>query len=309
MLFWLRLLLGLTTLGLIVSRVDLNGARVRPSPHLLAAVILATGLWILSQAIAALRWKLILADDLLPWSYLLRLYIIGVFFGLFLPTSVGGDAVRAVAAARSSEQPGGAIATVLIDRGFGVLATLGYLILGLAVAPESPALLSRLGVLRHAPGTPATILVFIVIALALLGFSRIGKVRTFWNDGMAALARLLRSPSRLARVVALAAVSQGLILLLWYTLAAGMNFRIPATTFLWAVPLVSLSALLPITFAGLGVREGAWLVLLAGSSIASADIVAFSLLYFACNILVGTIGAVLFVSWGLAAESNDSIRV
>jgi uncharacterized membrane protein YbhN (UPF0104 family) len=133
-------------------------------------------------------------------------------------------------------------------------------------------------------------------------------VRAFWNDGTTALKRLVRVPTRLVRVAALAGVSQGLIVLLWYTLAAGMNFQIPATTFLWAVPVVSLSALLPLTFAGLGVREGVWLVLLAGSSIAPADIVAFSLLYFACNILVGILGAFLFVSSGLAVEPVDRAR-
>jgi uncharacterized membrane protein YbhN (UPF0104 family) len=70
--------------------------------------------------------------------------------------------------------------------------------------------------------------------------------------------------------------------------------------------VVSLSALLPVTFAGLGIREGVWLVLLGGSSIPPADIVAFSLLYFACNILVGITGGVLFVSSGLATGPRQS---
>lgn len=307
-LVWLRLLLGLMTLGLIFSRIDPGGATVRPSPHLLAAVILGSGFWTLSSGVAALRWKLILAEELLPWSYLLRLYIIGEFFGLFLPTSVGGDAVRAVAAARSSERPGRAIATVLIDRGFGVLATLGYAVLGLTVAPDSLAILSRGGIRWQVPGTTGTILILVGISVTLLGLSRVQRVRAFWRDGFEALKRLVRAPSRLVRVAALAGVSQGFIILLWYTLATGMNFGIPATTLLWAVPVVSLSALLPLTFAGLGVREGVWLVLLAGSSIPSADIVVFSLLYFACNILVGLLGAFLFVSSGLAIESSDSVR-
>jgi len=307
-LFCLRLFLGLATLGLIVRRVDPAEATLRATPHLLAAVILATIFLISSQAVAAFRWKLILADDLLPWSYLLRLYIIGEFFGLFLPTSVGGDAVRAVAAARSSERPDGAIATVLIDRGFGVLATIAYALLGLAVAPQSLANLSRSGIGWHAPGTTGTILVLGFIGLALLGLSRIGRVRAFWNEGMAASKRLLRAPVRLMSVAALSGLSQGLIILLWLTLAAGMNFGIPATTFLWAVPIVSLSALLPLTLAGLGLREVVWLVLLAGTGIAPADIVGFSLLYLACNILVGILGAFLFVSLGLTVESAHRAR-
>jgi hypothetical protein len=143
-------------------------------------------------------------------------------------------------------------------------------------------------------------LVLMAAAVTLLVVSRSRRVRALWHDGIAALHDLVQSPGRLGRVAALAVVSQGLVVLLWYTLARGMNFALPASTFLWTVPLVSLSALLPVSFAGLGVREGVWLILLAGSAIPPADIVAFSLLYFVCNLLVAVTGGILFVSSGMA---------
>ncbi|MBA3345746.1 MAG: flippase-like domain-containing protein [Gemmatimonadales bacterium] len=292
-------------LGLIVSRIDVGGASVRPTPWLLAAIVGATGLLVMSQMVAALRWKIILGDDTLPWGYLLRLYVIGSFFGLFLPTSVGGDAVRAVATARSSERAGRAIASVLIDRGFGVVATIAYAALGLILAPESIASLAGDAVSWLAPGLAGVGLTLAAVGVAVLILSRSARLLAFWQDGIIALGDLARSPRRLGRVSALAVVSQGFIVLLWYTLARGMNFALPTSTFLWAVPLVSLSALLPITFAGLGVREGVWLVLLAGSAIPPADIVAFSLLYFACNLLVGIAGGILFVSSGMALPPAD----
>jgi uncharacterized membrane protein YbhN (UPF0104 family) len=295
-------------LGLIISRIDLGAATARPSPVLLFAVAGATGLLIMSQAVAALRWKIILGDDKLPWSYLLRLYIIGSFFGLFLPTSVGGDALRAMATARSSERAGRAMVSVLIDRCSGVVATTAYLALGLTLAPESVAVLNGDAVSWHAPALAGIGLALASTGVILLVLSRSARVRAFWHDGIAALGDLARSPRRLGRVSALAMVSQGLIVLLWYTLAHGMNFTLPTSTFLWAVPLVSLSALLPITFSGLGVREGVWLVLLAGSAIPPADIVGFSLLYFACNLLVGITGGILFISSGMALAPADGAR-
>lgn len=307
-LFWLRLLVGLGVLGIIGSQIDLGAATVRPSPLLFVAIACATGLLIMSQAVAALRWKIILGDDMLPWSYLLRLYTIGSFFGLFLPTSVGGDAVRAVATARSSERAGRAIASVLIDRGFGVLATIAYAALGFILAPESIAILAGDAVSWGAPGDAGIGLTLAAIGVAVLILSRSARVLAFWADSIIVLGDLARSPRRLGRVSALAVVSQGLIVLLWYTLARGMNFALPTSTFLWAVPLVSLSALLPVTFAGLGVREGVWLILLAGSAIPPADIVAFSLLYFACNLLVGIAGGILFMSSGMALPQPTERR-
>lgn len=304
-LFWLRLFVGLTILYLILSRVDVGAAGLRPSRSLLAAIVGATGLWITSQAVAALRWKLILDDDTLPWIYLLRLYITGTFFGLFLPTSVGGDAVRAAASARSAEYGGRAIASVLLDRGFGVLATVGYAGLGLILAPHSLAILGR-AVRWHVPALAVVGLGTLGAGVTLLILGRSKRVRRIWLDGLTCLQDLVRSPHRLLGVAGLAIVSQGLVVLLWYTLSRGMNFGLPVSTLLWAVPVVSLSALLPVTFAGLGVREGVWLILLAGSPIPPASIVAFSLLYFVCNVLVGITGGVLFVSMGLAVSPRHA---
>ena len=302
--FWLRLVVGLSILGFLLTRIDLRAATVHPSPRLFAGVVGATALWIVSQAVAALRWKLILDDDTLPWIYLLRLYIIGTFFGLFLPASVGGDAVRAVATARSSERGGRAIASVVLDRGFGVLATVGYAGLGLILAPHSLAVLGR--ALRwHVPALAVVGLGILGAGVTLLILCRSKRARGIWLDGVACLQDLIRSPKRLLGVAALAIASQGLVVLLWYTLSRGMNFGFTVSTLLWAVPVVSLSALLPVTFAGLGVREGAWLLLLAGSPIPPASIVAFSLLYFVCNVLVGITGGVLFVSYGLVVSPRQ----
>lgn len=304
-LFWLRLVVGVGVLGLIIRRIDLGAATVRPSPLLLAAIAGATGLLIMSQAVAALRWKIVLGDDMLPWSYLVRLYMIGSFFGLFLPTSVGGDAMRAVATARSSEHAGRAMASVLIDRGFGVVAAIAFAALGLTLAPESMAILNGDALGWRAPGLAVVGLTLAATGVAVPILSRSTRALALWRGGLGILGDLTRSPRRLGRVAALAVISQGLIVLLWYTLARGVNFALPMSTFLWAVPLVGLSALLPISFSGLGVREGVWLVLLAGWGFPPADIVAFSLLYFACNLLVGITGGILFVSSGTAPASAD----
>jgi uncharacterized membrane protein YbhN (UPF0104 family) len=84
-----------------------------------------------------------------------------------------------------------------------------------------------------------------------------------------------------------------------------MHLDLPAVFLIWAVPVVTLTALLPVTFSGLGLREGAWLLLLAGSGIPRADIVAFSLLYFVCNVLVGVLGGLLFVATGTAPPRGE----
>jgi len=300
-----RLVVGVAVLLLIAARIDLRAASARPGAPLLAAVVGATALLLMSQAVAAFRWKIVLSDEALPWSYLFRLFVIAAFFGLFLPTSVGGDAVRAVAAARAAGRPGQAIGSVAIDRGFGVVAAIAYAALGFALAPEAFAILGGEAVGWRPPGWVGAGLIAGAIGVSALIFTRSHRIRALCHEAVRGLGKLARSPSRLGQAAALALLSQGLIVLLWYTLALGMHIVLPASTFLWAVPLVSVGTLLPVTLSGLGLREGIWLLLLAGSSIPPADIVVFSLLYFACTLLVGMIGGMLFISRGMTPRPRE----
>jgi len=55
-----------------------------------------------------------------------------------------------------------------------------------------------------------------------------------------------------------------------------------------------------VTFSGLGVREGVWLLLLASLNAPKALILAFSLLYFAALVVVAAIGGLVFLIRGTA---------
>jgi uncharacterized membrane protein YbhN (UPF0104 family) len=65
-------------------------------------------------------------------------------------------------------------------------------------------------------------------------------------------------------------------------------------TIAWTRAAAVLIAVLPISISGLGVREGAMVVLLAPYGIAAADALAYALLAFATTILaVGLLGSLL----------------
>jgi uncharacterized membrane protein YbhN (UPF0104 family) len=92
-----------------------------------------------------------------------------------------------------------------------------------------------------------------------------------------------------------------LYILLWLVLARTMHLPIAPLTLFFAVPVVTAFAMLPVTLNGLGVREGAWLLLLSGSGIPPAEIVTFSLLYFAANLITGLVGGILFMVRGTSS--------
>lgn len=302
--FALRLVVGVCLLALILSRMGLPTVGRGLGPGTLAGVLGAALLLLSGQSIAALRWKVILGPGSPPWRYLARLYVIGGFFSLFLPTAVGGDAVRALAAARETSRPGGVVASVLLDRAMGMFAMVCYALIAAALAPSFAQHLFEAARLKL-PGE-GLLLVGVAVAVTMVAAVWFGRkspqLRQGVNDAVHLVRELARTPGSLMAAIALGFVVQGLYILLWLVLAGAMHLPIAPVTLFFAVPVVTAFAMLPVTLNGLGVREGAWLLLLSGSGIPPAEIVTFSLLYFAANLITGLVGGVLFMVRGTSSS-------
>lgn len=298
--FAARLGLGAVLLALIVRKVGVPDFGVPVGPRLLAGVLAAAALLMAGQSVAALRWKVVLGAGSPPWAYLTRLYYIGAFFSLFLPTVVGGDVVRAAAAAQATRRPGGVVASVLLDRLLGVLALVVYGLAGILLAPDVTARLVAAATVKL-PGVGllaagvAGLLLLVALSWKALRSPRLAATVA---EGWSAVRELARSPAALASAVGLGFVVQGVYILLWVVLAHSVAFPVPDGLLVLGVPVVSLFAMLPVTLNGLGVREGAWLLLLTGSGIPHDQVVGFSLLYFAANLVAGAIGGLIFVLRG-----------
>jgi len=287
-------------LGLVIHRVGTPAIDGGISGRVVAGTVAAALLLAIGQGIAALRWKVVLGGGSPPWIYLARLFYIGTFFSLFLPTAVGGDVVRAAAAARATARPGGVVASVLIDRALGFLALVAYGVLGGIIAPDITHRLFGSARLRLPAGWILVGAPLLLIAAYAAGRRalRSPRIGTMLSDAWGAFRNLVRVPAALGLAMGLAFIVQGIYIVLWIVLAVTVRLPLDAATLVLGVPVVSAVAMLPVTINGLGVREGAWLLLLGGAGIAHAKIVGFSLLYFAANFLVGLMGGLLFIGLG-----------
>jgi uncharacterized membrane protein YbhN (UPF0104 family) len=111
-------------------------------------------------------------------------------------------------------------------------------------------------------------------------------------------------PGELAAALGVSVLVQGAYVAAWVQLAAALRLPVPAAEFLVFVPFVSIAAMLPLTVSGIGLREGAWVLLLAGHGVAAADAVAYSLLYFVAYLAVGAAGGVVFALRGMAPAAS-----
>ncbi|HUY25832.1 MAG TPA: lysylphosphatidylglycerol synthase transmembrane domain-containing protein [Candidatus Binataceae bacterium] len=249
-------------------------------------------LFVAGQVMSAWRWQLLAAVLHLHerFASYLRFYFIGMFTNLFVPGLIGGDAARAIYLGRKSAKMGEAVASVVADRGIGLLA-LFWLAAAMAMI-ERGAL---------APGVIRPVIA--VGAIALAGFlaaplvARIVHLmpRPIRRAGGIVMPYLHR-PATMLPAAGLSLILQISLAICQWMLARGLGLATPVAIFMLCVPIANVFASLPLTLNGLGIRETAYLMLFGMAGVRHDDAIALGLLWFLATMLGGLTGAIAFVT-------------
>jgi glycosyltransferase 2 family protein len=289
----LRAVLGIAILSFVLSRVNLKQllhllTRERP-----AYFLAATAIYVAGQMVATRRWQLLARMIGVAGNYLefLLYFFIGAFTNLFVPGLVGGDAARALYLGRRHHEIGKAVASVVADRAFGLLMLIWLTAVCVAV-------LGR-GVFPAAVTTP----IYLIGAATAVGYLLMPVVtalKRFMPRRIAATIDLL-SPYLQGRIALIPALALSLVLhlmqvLAQYVLGLGLGLSIPAWMFLLCVPTTNTLASVPLTFNGLGLREGIYVVLFGMAGVGKADAAALGLLWFAITTFAGLCASVAFIA-------------
>lgn len=294
----LRVALTVIVASVLVSRLHLadvfSPTRGPTIPLLMVALVVTVG----GVGLSVLRWHRVLVAMGLPtrvWT-LVRLHLAGLFVGTFLPSTVGGDVVRASRLGRITHQRAGATASVVLERltGWIVLP-----VLTLSALVVNPALLD-LGQASHLALTVALItLVALAVILVAASNRRIGRAlarrRGSWARTMAAvtdgLDQLRRQPLAAAQVLVVSFAYQLVVALAAFLVGRSMGLDLSWTAAMAFMPVVAIVQVLPLTIGGLGLREGAFILLLRPLGVTTSQAIAFGLLVYALNLVVGLLGA------------------
>ena len=223
----------------------------------------------LSNVLGAWQWWHLLdaVGIRIPFRKVLGYYHVGLFFNNFLPANIGGDIARVMHASRHGETRAAAVSTVVLDRLIGTVA-----LAGLAVVTTVPAIdRFHLGLIYLA------LLGFLAVSIAMLWgvlhpkvlpaiervMSRVGlKFLEPHLDDLARRFAAYRSRGRLfAGLLAMATLIQVMRVGVHVLVARALGVHLPLTYFFLFVPLLAVIVSLPISLNGIGVREGAGMVL------------------------------------------------
>ena len=260
---------------------------------------LAAGLTIGGVALRAVRWLALLRalGIAVPLHRLVRLYFVGTFFNIFLPTGFGGDAIRMIELARYSKQAPEAVGTVLVDRATGLWMLFAMALVALpfgraAVPANAAAFIAAVAAVGLVGG-------WLLMGTRLLPWLGT-RVRLPAQDK---LERFYRAVSgcgykALGQALGISLVFNLLIITVNWLIAEGLNVDLPISVFFLFTSILSLALMLP-SVGGLGVREEAYKQMYGVVGVLGSVAVAMSLTTFLLqSILPGIIGGLLYAVEG-----------
>lgn len=309
----LKIAVSLGILVLIFRKVDFNELwRELRTAHT-SYVIASICLYLAVQALSAYRWYVLLKPIGVDTSYrkILSFYLLGMYFNFFLPTAIGGDAVRVYYLNKETRKLSRSTASVFLDRDIGMGALLLIATVAAAFAGTT---------INQVPLAPIFALItvaFVLINLALFYrpsydllhrvlrlfkmkradekvenlFESVNSYRGEWG--------VLNVAMALSIIIQLGGIFANVLL----GHAIGLETRNGWLDYLVIVPAVSLISMNPLSVNGTGWREYSYLVLFGSVGLgALADVhnqaMALAVLWLGVLIVTSLPGGIIYVLRG-----------
>lgn len=254
-------------------------------------VLAGVGVYMVSQAVSGYRWQFLAKAMGFPGlvRQYFNLYMVGMFFNLFLPGSIGGDGARVYYLGKMVNRPKRqAVLTILAERGVGLLALL--ILTGVfCLLPQARVLPSTV--------TQPVLLLSVFTVLGYLGalvfpfskFAHMGPVawlqqaEVYWRDGWL-----------MARSVGVSLLVHGFMVAIHLLIAQSLGFSVDPVMMTIVYGVTALVSVIPLFFNGMGIREGAYQLLLGFAGVSASEALAFGLLWLAVSVLTSLIGGLFF---------------
>ena len=305
-------------MGLLLRETDaaaLGRLLVEVSKPLL---VLGVVLNVVTVLIAGVRWKLLVRAAGVPlrWRDLTCIAFIGQFFATFLPGPVGDDLTRMVYVARiAGDKTPVALSSVVLDRliGLGVILLLALFVVPwhyqLLAGNAQTALLAG-GLVAGGVGVAVGLAVLFLVPrhwLHAAGEALLGLVPAgHWRMQLGRFIGAYVDHRRTVALVLVAALAVQIVLCaVFYVAGLAVGVALAPGVWFGFVPVVLAANALPITIAGLGVREYL-VVLFLGvlGNVPQEQALAASLAVFGMMLVTNMLGGLVFLGYRTATSTR-----
>ena len=286
----LKIAISIVALYFILHKMDLHKAIEMISgtnPFYFVAMLV---LYLAGQYLSSLKWGVIsqqLGFDFKTSDYI-NYYFTGMFFNLFLPTSVGGDVVKGYYLCKQEidNKKTKALLSVFWDRLTGAMTLVLLSFVGLMFKSSNfLPLYAKLLIAASFAG----VLCFVFFVPFAQKINLKQSIKNLFDN----LIQLNKSKGLWKQIIVYALLFHVILVLIHVILAKDLGITIPVSYFLFVYPITSISGFLPISLNGIGVREAVYVYLLSLAGVSSEQAFAFSILWFLI-ILISSLFSVIY---------------
>ncbi len=312
-----RLAVSVALLGLLFWRLDegVDWTHLLPTWSLesLAELAGAAILMLASYLLATVRWREVAHALALSCDYrrLLSHLLAGQFVSNALPTTIGGDFVRVARLAKDSGDGPGSFASVVLERLTGWIVLPAITLAGFALDREVRAGGTQT---RATIGIALVTLGGLVGLLWLVNHPRVGGRftegegwRRFATAVHLGVGRIRRHPGALGSILGAGLVYQMVLVAAAYLAALALDIQIGFTSLMAFFPAVLIVQVIPVSIAGLGVREATLVWLLDPLGVPREKALALGLLIWVITVVTSLAGAPSFAMGGRAAARPSEV--
>lgn len=299
----IRISISAVLLFYLFRQVDLKSLLTLIGNSNKPLLFLAFCIFSLAYVLCLFRWEMLLkaVKVTLPLKRVIISFGGGIFFNLFLPSTIGGDLMRSIDLSAHTQKPKEVIATVFLDRlsgytGLVILAS-SSLFLGYNLIRDKSVILSIVAI--------AGILIAILLALfnktlysiinRFFQNPKAGKIRELLKDLHQEIHYFKGHKKVIICNLILSVLIQATGPLTFFVISLSMGLKIKLIYFFIFLPIVGAITLLPISIGGLGLREATVTLFFAKVGVDSHAAMAMALLNSFFIFVWGALGGLIYV--------------
>ncbi len=296
----------------------------------IALVGLVVGLYTLM--VSAYQWQCLLRGEQIriDLTRLANLYLVGIAFNHFLPTSMGGDVVKVYYVAREGKNLSGSASAAIMARVTGLFGMLlvafpALFIWHVSISPQISVLLLSLSgfVLLMVSATFCLALFFTrfartswlvgLISLLLPSFLReklvYSKILSKGIEIGNTLVASVKKPAPMISSILFGVLFHLVSCLNYYSFGMALHMSVPLHFYFVAIPLVALIAFLPISINGFGLRESAMVFVFSTAHVPAVTALLLAVVMDMQMLFFGLVGICIYVVMGEQQRKESKQRL
>lgn len=282
----LKLSVSLVLIWFLFSKIDVNDVFISWTSFSFIAVLSALFLHLCALTVNVFKWKLFLPEQ--SFGRLFQFTLIDVFYGMVLPGQVSGEVAKAYRLGKRTGDMKRVAVSVWLDKLTGLIGLIALMVVGMLWSDQIfPTLVyvSVFGLLLVGVGS--------IYIFDFPLFGRLVEKYLIWDfvkNIFLSLKEFKKNHFLVFVNIILGGFYQIFSILITMVFAAQLGISISIIDWFWIFGLISIVQFMPISFAGLGVREVSFVGILALFTVPATSAVALSLAIFGIQLLFASVG-------------------